>query len=189
MLSAIIASMVVTKNQPKPRCLRAAKATSFRRFAVLVVTGEWEGNFKGADREETEENYRIFHSCANNGRAPADGKTPTRGVSRFTLRHAFGSKTCSYTMKGETPMNRAKNLTLSLVLLTGLTAGCATQRTTTQEVAYDRRTGEPVTVERQTTTTTDSSGDTGVLSGTVNVIGEVIALPFRAVGGLFRAIF
>jgi type IV pilus biogenesis protein CpaD/CtpE len=92
-------------------------------------------------------------------------------------------------MKGETPMNRAKNLTLSLLLLTGLAAGCATQRTTTQELAYDRRTGEPVTVERQTTTTTDSSGDTGVLSGTVNVIGEVIALPFRAVGGLFRAIF
>ena len=86
-------------------------------------------------------------------------------------------------------MNRAKNLTLSLVLLTGLVAGCATQRTTTQEVAYDRRTGEPVTVERQTTTTTDSNSDTGVLSGTVNVIGEVIALPVRAVGGLFRAIF
>ena len=86
-------------------------------------------------------------------------------------------------------MNRAKSLTLSLVLLTGLAAGCATHRTTTQEIAYDRRTGEPVTVERQTTTTTESSSDTGVLSGTVNVIGEVIALPFRAVGGLFRAIF
>jgi len=27
------------------------------------------------------------------------------------------------------------------------------------------------------------------LSGTVNVIGEVIALPFRAVGGLIRVIF
>lgn len=86
-------------------------------------------------------------------------------------------------------MNRAKNFTLSLVLLTGLAAGCATQRTTTREVAYDRRTGEPVTVERETTTTTDPSGDTGVISGTVNVLGEVIALPFRAVGGLLRAIF
>ncbi|MGH7874026.1 MAG: hypothetical protein ACREQO_17635 [Candidatus Binatia bacterium] len=60
----------------------------------------------------------------------------------------------------------------------------------TDEVAYDHRTGEPVTVERRTTTTNEStSEDTGILSGTVNVIGEVIALPFRAVGGLVRAIF
>jgi hypothetical protein len=28
-----------------------------------------------------------------------------------------------------------------------------------------------------------------VVSGTFNAIGEVIALPFRAVGGLIRAIF
>jgi hypothetical protein len=47
-------------------------------------------------------------------------------------------------------------------------------------------------VERETTTKTTetpegSSG--GVLSGTVNVAGEIIALPFRAVGGLIRVIF
>lgn len=86
-------------------------------------------------------------------------------------------------------MHKSANLLFSLVLVAGLAAGCSTQRTTTQEVAYDRRTGEPVTVEKQTTTTTDSTEDTGVLSGTVNVIGEVISLPFRAVGGLVRAIF
>ena len=86
-------------------------------------------------------------------------------------------------------MHKSANLLFSLVLVTGLAAGCSTQRTTTQEVAYDHRTGEPVTVERQTTTTTDSTEDTGVLSGTVNVIGEVISVPFRAVGGLVRAIF
>jgi type IV pilus biogenesis protein CpaD/CtpE len=85
-------------------------------------------------------------------------------------------------------MRKSSNLLLSLVLIASL-AGCSTHRTTTQEVAYDRRTGEPVTVERQTTTTTESNDDTGVLSGTVNVIGEVISLPFRAVGGLVRAIF
>lgn len=85
-------------------------------------------------------------------------------------------------------MRKPSNLVLSLILVAGL-AGCSTHRTTTREVAYDRRTGEPVTVERQTTTTTESSGDTGVLSGTVNVVGEVISLPFRAVGGLLRAIF
>ena len=85
-------------------------------------------------------------------------------------------------------MRKSFDLLLSLILIAGL-AGCSTHQTTSQEVAYDRRTGEPVTVERHTTTTTESTEDTGVLSGTVNVIGEVISLPFRAVGGLFRAIF
>jgi len=79
---------------------------------------------------------------------------------------------------------------LSLFLVAVLSNGCSTQRTTTDEVAYDQRTGQPVTVEKHTTTTKDSTTeDTGVLSGTVNVIGEVIALPFRAVGGWVRAIF
>ncbi len=77
----------------------------------------------------------------------------------------------------------------SLILVAALAGGCATHRTTTHEVAYDRRTGEPVTVERETTTTTDTTEDTGIVSGTVNVIGEVISLPFRAVGALVRAIF
>ncbi len=75
---------------------------------------------------------------------------------------------------------------LSILLLVSFMASCSTQTTVTRE--YDARTGEPVRVERETTTT-DNTGDTGVLSGTVNVIGEVIALPFRAAGGLIRAIF
>jgi hypothetical protein len=71
-----------------------------------------------------------------------------------------------------------------------LTASCSTHRTDTREVEYDSRTGEAVRVERETTTTeTAGSEDTGVVSGTVNAIGEIIALPFRAVGGLIRAIF
>jgi predicted small secreted protein len=85
-------------------------------------------------------------------------------------------------------MRKSSSVILSLFLATSL-AACSTQRTVTRDVAYDRRTGEPVTVERETTTTTDGTESTGVLSGTVNVIGEVIALPFRAVGGLLRAIF
>lgn len=87
-------------------------------------------------------------------------------------------------------MRKSCYLFLSLFLVAILSAGCSTHRTTTDEVAYDQRTGEPVTVERRTTTTNESTTeDTGILSGTVNVIGEVIALPFRAVGGLVRAIF
>jgi hypothetical protein len=86
-------------------------------------------------------------------------------------------------------MRKSYYFFLSLFLVAVLSNGCSTQRTTTEEVAYDR-TGQPVTVERHTTTTKDSTTeDTGVLSGTVNVIGEVISLPFRAVGGLVRAIF
>ncbi|MGH7827047.1 MAG: hypothetical protein ACREQ7_17970 [Candidatus Binatia bacterium] len=82
---------------------------------------------------------------------------------------------------------------LSALLMTTLAAGCATdQRVHTETVQYeDQRRGEPVAVERRTTTTTETSTseDTGVVSGTANVIGEVLALPFRAVGGLLRAIF
>ena len=85
-------------------------------------------------------------------------------------------------------MRKFSTLMLSLALV-ALLSGCSTQSTTTREVAYDSRTGEPVTVQRETTTTTETTEDTGVLSGTVNVIGEVISLPFRAVGGLVRAIF
>jgi len=85
-------------------------------------------------------------------------------------------------------MQRLPIIFLSLFLAANLTA-CSTHRTSTDEVTYDARTGEPVRVERHTTTTHDDSGDTSVLSGTVNVIGEAVALPFRAVGGLLRAIF
>ena len=86
-------------------------------------------------------------------------------------------------------MRGTLNLFLCVFLTANLTA-CSTQRTVTRNVQYDQRTSEPVRVERETTTTTSSSTeDTGVLSGTVNVIDEVISLPFRAVGGLIRAIF
>ena len=86
-------------------------------------------------------------------------------------------------------MRRFSPLVLTLFLVASLTA-CSTHRTERRDVVYDSRTGEPVAVERQTTTTRDTTTeDTGVLSGTVNAVGEVIALPFRAVGGLLRAIF
>jgi hypothetical protein len=83
-------------------------------------------------------------------------------------------------------------LTLSLCLSAFLTVGCATNAKTvrTDETTYGA--GAPVTTERETTVTTteESPGQSGgVLSGTINVIGEVIALPFRAVGGLVSAIF
>jgi len=77
---------------------------------------------------------------------------------------------------------------LSVMVVWALTvgAGCSshseTVRTETREY--------PSAVETRTETTTTTESDSGgVLSSTVDVVGEVISLPFRAVGGLFRAIF
>jgi len=78
---------------------------------------------------------------------------------------------------------------LALIFAANIAEGCSTHRTVTNEVTYDDRTGRPVTVERETRTTETGTEDDGVLSGTVNAVGEVISLPFRAVGGLLRAIF
>ena len=80
-------------------------------------------------------------------------------------------------------------LVLALIFAANIAGGCSTHRTVTNEVTYDDRTGRPVTVERETRTTETGTEDDGVLSGTVNAVGEVISLPFRAVSGLLRAIF
>jgi hypothetical protein len=67
-------------------------------------------------------------------------------------------------------------------------AGCSTQSrsvtTETTDYPADR------VVERRTETTTESRSESGgVLSSTVDVVGDVISLPFRAVGGLLQGIF
>ena len=86
-------------------------------------------------------------------------------------------------------MRRISNFFLSSFLVINLAAACSTQKTvTTRSVQYDPRTGEPVTIEKETTTTQDSAGGTRVLSGTVDVIGTIILLPFRIVGVLMHAI-
>ena len=86
-------------------------------------------------------------------------------------------------------MRRFTTLTASLFFGATLAAGCATHQRT-ETVQYEDRRGDPVAVQRTSTTTeTSSDSDSGLLSGTVNVVGEVISLPFRAVGGLLRAIF
>ena len=80
-------------------------------------------------------------------------------------------------------------LVLALIFAANIAGGCSTHRTVTNEVTYDDDTGRPVTVERETRTTETGTEDEGVLSGTVNAVGDMISLPFRAVGGLLRAIF
>jgi len=109
---------------------------------------------------------------------------------------------------------RAVGGIVSIALVAGATAGCARRtETVRRETTYVNDTdgfGPDRAVERRSTTTvsdadgtdrtvertsttrvvrTDEDAPRGVLSTTVHFIGEIIALPFRIVGGLIRAIF
>ena len=84
-----------------------------------------------------------------------------------------------------------RNLAWASLLALALGPGCSTHKetvTTTETTSYP---SDTVLVHRSETTTTDSSGSKsgGVLSSTVDVMGDVIALPFRAVGSLLGALF
>ncbi len=78
-------------------------------------------------------------------------------------------------------------LILSLILISLL----ACSRTTSEKsVTVSGGGGDYSRTEVETTKTTDTSSDCGgVLSCTIDVLGEIIALPFRAVGALAKAIF
>ena len=78
--------------------------------------------------------------------------------------------------------------------------GCSTQSAKTVEtektVRYsaprDQTPTDPVVEQNTTRTeeTTKTEGQSvGLLSGTVHVVGEAIALPFRAAGGLIELVF
>ncbi len=86
-------------------------------------------------------------------------------------------------------MKLAKAITLTLCLLMGACSS-SSKTVTTETASHDPYSDR--TVEHTTTTTEvekDDGGCGGVLSCTVNVLGEIIALPFRAVGALVSAIF
>ncbi len=85
-------------------------------------------------------------------------------------------------------------LTAACALLAA-TAGCSAQsktvkRETVEYPASEARvtSSEPVVVER-TTETHEEKSDEGVLSTTIDLVGTVLAFPFRVVGALIRAIF
>lgn len=95
-------------------------------------------------------------------------------------------------------MRKISHLVFMFFFVFGLVAACASQTATktvkTETVQYldepARDTAEPVVLNSQTTeTTTRESESTGLLSGTVHAVGQVLALPFRAVGGLIGLIF
>ena len=85
---------------------------------------------------------------------------------------------------------------LSFSILTG----CSTQSAKTVETEKTVRYASPSepaptdpVVERKTTkteeTTKTDAQSVGLLGGTVHVVGQAIALPFRAVGGLVELVF
>lgn len=98
-------------------------------------------------------------------------------------------------------MHKVNQCFAIMLFATAVSGGCATQSSTETvrketvqypaEQAQYRR--EPVVVEKQTTekseTTKTEENSGGVLSSSVNIVGEVLALPFRAVAGLFQVLF
>lgn len=97
-------------------------------------------------------------------------------------------------------MQKAFPITIVLILFLTLGAGCATQsersvKTETVQYSTDANghSTEPAVVEKRTTetseTTTSEGESGGVLGGTVEVAGDIIALPFRAAGGLIDLMF
>ena len=59
---------------------------------------------------------------------------------------------------------------LALIFAANIAVGCSTHRAVINEVTYDDRTGRPITVERETTTTERGTEDEGALSETVNAV-------------------
>src|SRR5687767_11554258 len=88
-----------------------------------------------------------------------------------------------------------------LIIGLWLFAGCATHsrtvrtETTYEPARYSATDPGPVstTAETRTRTTTETNTATeqegGLVSGTVDIVGKTIALPFRVVGGLVDLIF
>lgn len=95
--------------------------------------------------------------------------------------------------------NVTESLAVALFALSVLSA-CSTQSAKTVETektvqyasGHDPARPEPVVTEKHTSKTeeTKSEGQSGgLLSGTVDVVGKAIALPFRAVAGLIDVAF
>ena len=85
---------------------------------------------------------------------------------------------------------------LTSVLVVSLAAGCAnqtrtvrTERTVQYPVGAGERSPEQVVVVEKDTRTEIRRQPQGILSTTIHVVGEILALPFRLVGGLLRLVF
>ena len=91
-------------------------------------------------------------------------------------------------------MRGTPTLLLAALLIIGggaATTGCSSS-TTTHTVERPATNGDAAATQTETTTTEthETSGPgVGIVSGTVHVIGMVLALPFKIIGGLLELIF
>lgn len=88
--------------------------------------------------------------------------------------------------------------TMMYLLLSGvlLMSACTTQSKTVKTESYettpDSASASNGTVVKKTETTEVEKSSTesgGIISGTVDIVGKTLALPFRAVGGLIDLVF
>jgi hypothetical protein len=74
-----------------------------------------------------------------------------------------------------------------------MTSACSTQTRSVRSESYESAPDQgPGTVVRKSETTETEKSTTesgGILSGTVDIVGKTLALPFRAVGGLIDLAF
>jgi hypothetical protein len=102
-------------------------------------------------------------------------------------------------LKGEV-MRRFADSMVMAVFAFSILAGCSTQSAKTVETertvrysALSDQAGTDPVVEQKTTKTeetTKTDGQSiGLLSGTMHVAGQALALPFRLVGGLIGLVF
>lgn len=69
-------------------------------------------------------------------------------------------------------------------------AGCATRTTTvTKTIERPAESDQDPRVVEQETTVTRESEPRGIISTAFHVVGEILALPFRIVGGLLQILF
>jgi hypothetical protein len=87
----------------------------------------------------------------------------------------------------ETMPLRILALLLVFVFGTFLWNGCAHDSVVKEKTVVDSETGETVSVQEVHTETDEES--TTVLGTIFDVVGEVLALPFRLVAGFFQFIF
>lgn len=88
-------------------------------------------------------------------------------------------------------MSKVRYLIAASVISMAVLTGCATHTRTVRTETVQRGPDDRYAVERETTVTETTKRDSegGVVSGTVDTVGEVLSLPFRLVGGAIRALF
>jgi hypothetical protein len=130
---------------------------------------------------------RIFPALASFERPEID-KSLVRGLLQNWCRRAFDRFEVFERGEGQV-MRKAVDRLILAVFLAGLAVGCSTQTKTVTTETREYPAEERV-VDRRTETATETRSESGgVLSSTVDVVGDVLSLPFRAVAGLLQGIF